>query len=622
MLKVVEFSHHTYQSHVFYTFNSNAGFCCCSLSLKSTVLAGNIICRCNQPCRPTGHYHCPYCGRTILRKEHMETHVYGCQYKPSQTVPLTASQPFIPASQEIIRLPSPSTTSAALAFHPAALTVSASPLTTFAVFTSLPATTALSPSPPTLLAEPPSSTRPTVLYSPSATSAVLPATLALPSPAPMTSAVTSSATTILTVPSSSPSTLTLPPSPPVMLAVSNSELHPAIKLLEEPMECKASVVDQDHCYTLPLPVTHHSPVASPVSSDVISPSQPEASSTDACSPEASCKTGEVSDDVMKLPSYGVRSLKLARCPHCSLRLYKKNLGAHIQRKHGGLKDITAASHLKSVCVDETRGIFAIQKVSQGFSVPIHVQRKTWGNHHKIKCGLEECHKYQFLAKQSGLIYSLCEHIRSVDYCSKVAYEEFLTTAVLEELVSMDIVEESMMATCKMRQKAAEKDHVPFSVLVDLGGSTHQICLSVHEPQVLSFSCFCRVVVTYNLKKQSWHCPCTNPCETCPHKSIGKWHLFQTRKDLLPATQEMSNSSIHQSTTEWERSVRYTYAQKKIPAALPEDTTAPRALRDYPVCLSPSEETCKDCQGHPRLEEGFLVTDEAVIVGMGGVKHSK
>lgn len=168
-----------------------------------------------------------------------------------------------------------------------------------------------------------------------------------------------------------------------------------------------------------------------------------------------------------------------------LRLYKKNLGAHIQRKHGGLKDITAASHLKNVCVDETRGIFAVQKVAHGFSVPIHVQRKTWGNHHQIKCGLEECHKYQLLAKQSGVICSLCEHIRSLDYCSKIAHEEFLKTDVLEELVSMHIVEESVMATCKMWQQAAEKDHVPFSVLVDLGGSTHQVCLSVYEPEVRS-----------------------------------------------------------------------------------------------------------------------------------------
>nr|XP_020463061.1 HMG domain-containing protein 3-like [Monopterus albus] len=388
------------------------------------------------------------------------------------------------------------------------------------------------------------------------------------------------------------------------------------------MECNASVVDQDHCYTLSFPVSHHSPLVSPETSNILSASQPEASSTDACSPDASFEAGTGSDNTMKLPSYGVRSLKVARCPHCSLRLYKKNLSAHIQRKHAGLKDITAASHLKNVCVDETRGIFAVQKVAHGFSVPIHVQRKTWGSHHQIRCGLEECHKYQLLALQSGLIYSLCEHIRSLDYCSQIAPEELLNVEVLEDLVSLHIVEESMMATCSLRQKAAEKDHVPFSVLVDLGGSTHQLCFSVHEPKMRSFSCFGRVVVTYNLIKDSWHCPCTNPHKSCPHKSIGKWHLFQIRKDLLPApAQEISHSDFQYSATELERSVRYTYAEKKIPAALPAASTAPRALTNYPVCLIPTEETCKLCAGHPRLEEGFLITDKAAIVGMSGVKHN-
>ncbi|XP_042249063.1 uncharacterized protein LOC121884358 isoform X2 [Thunnus maccoyii] len=540
----------------------------------------NIICRCNQPCRLTGHYHCPYCEKTIIRREDMESHALGCQNKPPPS--LTLEPLLLPsllctaASQEISRCPSSATTSAAVP-----------------------------PSPPAKSPEPPHATS-AVPLSPSVTSVVAPSpsvTTAVPPPPATTSA--------------------LPPSPATTLAVPNSEPHPSLlNLLEEPMECNTSVVEQDHCYTLPPSVSLHSPVASPVSSDIPAASQPEASSTDARSPEGSVKDAASYPDTMTLPSYGIRSLRLVRCPHCSLRLYKKNLGAHIKRKHGGLKDITAASHLKNVCVDETRGIFAVQRVAHGFSVPIHVQRKTWGKHHQIKCGLEECHKYQLLAKQSGLIYSLCEHIRSLDYCTKIACEEFLNPEVLEELVSLHIVEESMMATCKLRQKGAEKDHVPFSVLVDLGGSTHQLCLSVHEPKIRSFSSFGRVIVTYNLKKQTWHCPCTNPRKSCPHKSIGKWHVFQTRKDLLPAsTQETFQSHSNPATTELERSVRYTYAEKKIPATLPGDATAPRALTDYPACLIPTEETCKLCQGHPRLEDGFLITDKATIVSMNGVNHN-
>lgn len=389
------------------------------------------------------------------------------------------------------------------------------------------------------------------------------------------------------------------------------------------MECEASLVQKDHSYTLPPSVFIHSPVASPVSNDIPAASQPEASSTDAPSSETSIEGAASYPDMMTQVSHGVKTLSVVRCSHCSLRLYKKNLSAHMKRKHGGLKDITAASHLKNVCVDETRGIFAVQRVAHGFSVPIHVQRKTWGSHHQIKCGVEECHKYQRLAKQNGLIYSLCEHIRSLDYCSKSACEDFLHSEVLEELVSLHIVEESTMQTCKLRQKAAEKDHAPFSVLVDLGGSTHQLCLSVHEPKLRSFSSFGRVIVTYNLKKQTRHCSCTSPHKTCPHKSIGKWHIFQTKKDLLPAsTQETFQSHASPASTKLERTVRYIYAEKKIPATLPGAATSPRALTDYPACLIPTEEICKLCPGHPGLEEGCLITDKAAIVSMNGVNHSK
>jgi len=59
-------------------------------------------------------------------------------------------------------------------------------------------------------------------------------------------------------------------------------------------------------------------------------------------------------------------------------LYRRNLFLHIKRKHAQVKDITAQSHLQSTSVDKSNSIFAVQKTSRGFSIPVHVQRKTWG----------------------------------------------------------------------------------------------------------------------------------------------------------------------------------------------------------------------------------------------------
>ncbi len=99
--------------------------------------------------------------------------------------------------------------------------------------------------------------------------------------------------------------------------------------------------------------------------------------------------------------------KSVRCPHCNLSLLKKNYNTHLLRRHSDLShDITQVCHLQSVTVDERNYIFAVQKTGHGFSVPVHVQRKTWGKIHKVKCELEECGQYQLLAQLSGLSYSL------------------------------------------------------------------------------------------------------------------------------------------------------------------------------------------------------------------------
>lgn len=79
-------------------------------------------------------------------------------------------------------------------------------------------------------------------------------------------------------------------------------------------------------------------------------------------------------------------LDKVKCPHCKLACHKRNLATHIQRKHNKKsKDITVSDHLKSVSVDATNGIAAVQKASHGFSVPVHVQKKTWGHVHKVQC---------------------------------------------------------------------------------------------------------------------------------------------------------------------------------------------------------------------------------------------
>ncbi|XP_070404091.1 uncharacterized protein [Nothobranchius furzeri] len=323
----------------------------------------------------------------------------------------------------------------------------------------------------------------------------------------------------------------------------------------------------------------------------------------------------------------VKNLKMAKCPHCALVLYQKNLTLHIQRKHTYKKDITESFHLRNVCVDPVNGIFAVRKVSShGFSTPVHVQRKTWGNQQQTKCELEECKQFHLLAQRSGLTHCLCEHIRSLDYCGKTAKEEILKTEVLEEMMSAHFFGAAMVENCKSRQKVAQGACVPLSVLVELGGSQRHICMSVHEPKMHYYSLLGRVIVTYNTENNTWHCPCSKPRTSCPHKGIAKWHLFQTRKHLFmtsTSTRETSEMSIIldcYSTEDLERSVRYIYEKKKIPAKIMDHTKVVEGPSDYPEKLFPAETCCQLCSSSPPLSDVYLVMETATIVGMRGVRE--
>ncbi|XP_072514037.1 uncharacterized protein [Salminus brasiliensis] len=46
---------------------------------KAVRERGYVICMCHLGCRPSGHFHCPICGRTILRKDGAHSHVSSCQ---------------------------------------------------------------------------------------------------------------------------------------------------------------------------------------------------------------------------------------------------------------------------------------------------------------------------------------------------------------------------------------------------------------------------------------------------------------------------------------------------------------------------------------------------------------
>ncbi|XP_059215744.1 uncharacterized protein LOC131993753 [Centropristis striata] len=51
------------------------------------------ICRCNLTCRNGGHYHCPICDTTVIRRTDMEAHVKSCAIQQTSTSAAAQSNP-------------------------------------------------------------------------------------------------------------------------------------------------------------------------------------------------------------------------------------------------------------------------------------------------------------------------------------------------------------------------------------------------------------------------------------------------------------------------------------------------------------------------------------------------
>ncbi|CAJ1071563.1 uncharacterized protein LOC112141289 isoform X2 [Xyrichtys novacula] len=538
---------------------------------------GKVICRCHLPCRDKSHYHCLFCEATVLQKPTFIRHMQLCLWKIYATRDTATATESAPPQDTATPPESTPTRDTATPPRDTATPPESTPTRD----------TATPPeyTPPRDTATPPESTPPRETATPPESTP----TRDTATPPEYTPPRDTATPPEYTPPHQSPS----------------SENQPA---------ALSSATTMDHSYSCsfvsPVEGDHSYSKAVPAPPPLVAAPEPdkEIDSTDV-DPIASEK--ELTSD---LPP------KHIRCPYCGLVLYKKNLLTHVARKHE-LTDVLANRYLKSTLVDARHGLFAVQKRSKGFTIPVHVQRKTWGQH-STTCELEDCQQYHLLAQRSGLP-SFCHHIRSLDYCATTATEETLDHEVLKEMVDNNIFNNSKATLCLTRQQEAKEAQVPFSVLVDLTGSKNNICLSIHEPKLHHYSTLGRLFVVHNTERNTWHCPCVKARLSCPHKYIAKWHLFQTRRNLfrssLPTTTAVKTSpSAIQSTVDMASSVKYVYNAKKIPTPLPDEVTARRPSSEIPRHLFPIETTCMHCTGAPDLEEPVRITNKAKVVGMEGL----
>ena len=231
-----------------------------------------------------------------------------------------------------------------------------------------------------------------------------------------------------------------------------------------------------------------------------------------------------------------------------------------------------------------------------------------------------------MALRSGLNFSQCEHIRSLEHCTEIATEEWLKEEMLSKMVELRFFGDAKKAKCIKRQKIALKAHVPLCVEVSFEKDPKKSCFSVHEPTLHHYSRLGRVMVTYNSPANIWHCPRAKPRLSCVHKNISKWHLFQTnpdvfRTEIAQITPQQQQGTVYPPAAEnLKQLVHYIYRHKKLPASLPGDLVKPRA--SYSTEFHPTETTCTICPGSVQLDESKIISKNAGIITINGVVERK
>lgn len=172
--------------------------------------------------------------------------------------------------------------------------------------------------------------------------------------------------------------------------------------------------------------------------------------------------------------------------------------------------------------------------------------------------------------------------------------------------------------------------MPLSCLVDVGGLRTKRFISVYEPHISYYSRISRVMVSYDSNRVEWCCPCSKPRQSCIHKCIAKWHLFQMAPDLFKSIHGINGEAIESSQNAAEdveelvqegaqyppedpvmsQMVRYIFQKKSI-ANLPPELL--QSKREFPQHLIPTETICTECTGQTPLGKPQLITSKAKIV---------
>ncbi len=149
-------------------------------------------------------------------------------------------------------------------------------------------------------------------------------------------------------------------------------------------------------------------------------------------------------------------------------------------------------------------------------------KNTWGQSQRSECELDECCISRDFAHRSGILPFECDHLQSLSYGPRVGQTQ---TELAEDTLCV-MVDQKWFGEARKHQLINLKKESQFHCLC-----LYKLHVSVFDKKCSYYSRLGRVMVLYDVKKNSWHCPCSMPRKSCIHKAVSKWHLLYHHKEL-------------------------------------------------------------------------------------------
>ncbi|XP_073804458.1 uncharacterized protein isoform X1 [Danio rerio] len=210
----------------------------------------------------------------------------------------------------------------------------------------------------------------------------------------------------------------------------------------------------------------------------------------------------------------------------------------------------------------------------------------------------------------------------------------LTEESLKEIVKSKWFGQDQIKQCVNRQKLAQEENAPLSVESKIGVPPTKRFISVYEPNISYYSRLGRVMVSYDTKKNSWHCPCAKTQRSCTHKYIAKWHLFQIHPELFRKVRSTESAEEFQAAAMEESDesdnyppkdiakvksmVEYILMNKKLPSTIPSHLRLSSDYKEFPKHLIPDEIMCYHCSDRTLLSDPVCITRKAKILTTTGI----